>query len=162
MSEDLNDLDALMDFCARSIQDVRNGEIFDKDQANALFRGIVAYAQLYEKKMKHDPQQIAQEEITRAAARKAAEQIDLSKAKEILINNDFQHLRDAAGIIDIDAKIRDDEKKLAVIRKQAEALSNERPTTDAEPELLQGIFVEDGENSKPPRGNTPKTRKPKH
>lgn len=101
-----------MAMCEDTVRKIRTGEIADPKQADAIFKGVAAFCHAYVSKLKHSPKQIALEEAARAAARRAAESMDLKQATEILQSRNFKRLEEAGGVIDITAQEQKADKVL--------------------------------------------------
>lgn len=99
----MKDLDDAKTELASVLKSVRNGA--DVKQALAEIAAIKAFADVHVSQIKNDPKEEAKREFARGAARKAAEAIDLDKAKEILSSRRFLALEDAMGLIPDDVVI---------------------------------------------------------
>ena len=103
--------------CEQIISQVHNGAM-DQKTADTMLKAIKTFAEVYVARLKNDPKSEAQKEYARGVARKAAESIDIDKAREMLLNRNFTPLEDQMGIIDVESRAVDAEKQLKGIMKK--------------------------------------------
>lgn len=103
--------------CEAVILQVKAGTL-DLKTADTMLKAIKCFSEIYVSRLKNDPKVEAQKEYARGVARKAADSIDLSKAREMLLNRDFTALEDQMGIIDITVQTNIAEKQLKGIMRK--------------------------------------------
>jgi hypothetical protein len=110
----MKDLDDAKRELTRVLNAAREGD--DIKQLQTEISAIKAFAEVYVSQIKNDPKEEAKREFARGVARKAAESIDIQKAKDILKHRNFLALEDEMGLISDEQRIAEGNKviKLAV------------------------------------------------
>jgi hypothetical protein len=112
----INDLTDAERECETVIRQVKNGTM-DLKTADTILKAIKTYAEIYVSRLKNDPRNEAQKEYARGVARKAVDQIDTDKAREMLLSRNFTALEDQMGIVDAEVVTEKAEEALKQLKR---------------------------------------------